>query len=110
MTAEERQELITRINEEITATKARILELEELVKPIAPDNAIGRLSRMDAINNRSVNEAALGSAQTKLNKLQQMLSKIDDADFGRCSMCGRPIRMARLIYMPESDRCINCAR
>ena len=34
--------------------------------PIAPENAIGRVSRMDAINNKSVNEAALKKAEIKL--------------------------------------------
>ena len=32
----------------------RIEEYRELTKPIPPENAIGRVSRMDAINNKSV--------------------------------------------------------
>ena len=31
-----------------------ILHLEEMTKPVAPDNAIGRLSRMEAINEKNV--------------------------------------------------------
>ena len=49
------------------ATKLEILDERieelELTKPIPPENAIGRVSRMDAINNRSVNEAALRTAE-----------------------------------------------
>ena len=33
----------------------RLIELKELTKPIEPDCAIGRISRMDAINNKSIN-------------------------------------------------------
>ena len=46
------------IEEEIDKTKVSIQHYKELTKPIAPENAIGRISRMDAINNKSVNEAA----------------------------------------------------
>ena len=59
MTEKERIELKEKIDQEIEKLQLDISELKEQVKPIAPENAIGRLSRMDAINNRSVNEAAL---------------------------------------------------
>ena len=54
----------------------------ELSKPIEPENAIGRVSRMDAINNKSIVEAALREAQHKLNQLETIEKKINDADFG----------------------------
>ena len=38
---------------EIERTKTLVGTYKENSKPIAPDNAIGRVSRMDAINNRS---------------------------------------------------------
>ena len=39
---------------EIEITKKSVLELKELTSPIAPDCAIGRISRMNAINNLSL--------------------------------------------------------
>jgi DnaK suppressor protein len=51
------------ILDEISKTKLLVKEYEELTKPIAPDVAIGRISRMDAINNKSVTEAALRQAE-----------------------------------------------
>ena len=39
---------------EIEVTQHKITEYTELCKPIAPENAIGRISRMDAINNKSI--------------------------------------------------------
>ena len=53
------------IKEEINKTTASIKHYKMLTKPIAPENAIGRISRMDAINNKSVNEAALIKAEQK---------------------------------------------
>ena len=59
-----------KIKEEIENTMSSIEEYKELSKPIAPENAIGRVSRMDAINNKSVTELALRKAEEKLKKLK----------------------------------------
>ena len=95
---------------EIKLIEGKIDELKEATKPIAPDVAIGRISRMDAINNKSVNEAALRTAEAKLNKLEMALKKIDDPKFGYCLRCGQEIPEGRLMIMPESIKCVNCAQ
>jgi len=109
MTAEERTDLKIKIKEQIEETKIKIEELEELSKPIEPDISLGRITRMDAINNKSVAEAALRTAKRKLGKLQHALSKIDSSDFGSCTVCKRPIHPKRIMLMPESSRCVRCA-
>ena len=86
-----------------------ISKLKELVKPIPPENAIGRLSRMDAINNRSVNEAALGKAEMRLDALKNGLKSINDEKFGICARCEAEIPMGRLLIQPQSRSCVNCA-
>ncbi len=98
------------VNKEIDKTQKIIKEYEELVKPEAPDVAIGRVSRMDAINNRSVVEASLRQAREKLDKLNFVLTKVDKPDFGLCMRCGNPIPIGRIIIRPESVHCVNCAR
>ena len=59
LTQEEKRDIKERINKKMQSLKERIEEYTELTKPIPPSDSIGRVSRMDAINNRSVNEAAL---------------------------------------------------
>lgn len=109
MTTAERAELKGKIEEEITLTKVKIEDLEELSKPISPENSLGRLTRMDAINNKSVAEAALRATRRKLGKLQHALSKIGSDDFGICAVCKKPIQPKRVMLMPESSRCVRCA-
>lgn len=109
MKSEERGALKVKIEAAIVKTTAELERLEEATKPIAPENAIGRVSRMDAINNKGVSEAALRSARRKLINLKIALTKIDAEDFGICGRCKRPIAPARLMYMPESTRCVRCA-
>jgi DnaK suppressor protein len=105
----EKEKIRNRIQEEISKTEEVINEYRELVKPIAPENAIGRVSRMDAINNKSVNEAALRESMTKLSRLQYVLSKVDTADFGLCIKCTSPIPVERILIRPESTHCVKCA-
>ena len=86
-----------------------IEELKELVRPEAPDSAIGRVSRMDAINNRSINEAGLRKKKLQLSKIDEALKLVDSPDFGKCIKCGKIIQPARILVMPESKVCVNCA-
>ena len=55
--------------EKIAITKEKIIKYTELCKPIPPQNSIGRVSRMDAINNKSVTEAALRQAKKEMYAL-----------------------------------------
>lgn len=98
-----------KIAEEISKTEAAILYYKDLTKPIAPENAIGRISRMDAINNKSVNEAALKQAEQKLKNLKIALSNINDAGFGLCFKCHDQIPIGRILLMPHTRFCVNCA-
>jgi DnaK suppressor protein len=98
------------IKEEIAKTELSIKNYKELTKPIAPENAIGRVSRMDAINNKSVNEAALKKAEQKLNNLNVALSNINDPDFGVCFKCNNTIPIGRILLIPHTRFCVQCAR
>ncbi|MEX2379191.1 MAG: TraR/DksA C4-type zinc finger protein [Vicingaceae bacterium] len=109
MTKEEKEELKVKIEVEAKKLKAQIAALKEEIKPIAPENAIGRLSRMDAINNRSVNEAALRKAEIRLNALEEAKANINHANFGVCANCGADIPMGRLLLRPQSRSCVSCA-
>ena len=98
-----------KILEEIAKTEKSILEYKELTKPIAPDVSIGRVSRMDAINNKSVNEASLRQAEIKLGNLKRALDRFDTEDFGICLKCKQSIPVARILIRPQSLLCVNCA-
>nr|MCS5662894.1 TraR/DksA C4-type zinc finger protein [Flavobacteriales bacterium] len=108
---DEKQRIETKqsIENSILATQANIASLKELTKPISPENAIGRVSRMDAINNKSVNEAALRNAVNKLALLESALQRVNNENFGLCIRCNNPIPIQRILLMPQSNRCVHCA-
>jgi len=109
MKEEEKGELETHIRNKMEALRKDILSYRELTNPIPPDSAIGRLTRMEAIASKSINEAALHNAESTLSKLERALSTIDAPDFGLCKECEEPIPFKRLMIMPETDLCVECA-
>ncbi len=104
------EEVKKQIEAEIVKTELHIADYKELTKPVAPDAAIGRVSRMDAINNKSINEAALRQAEDKLHRLQYALTKIGTPEFGICMQCGEKIPLGRILIRPESSYCVRCAQ
>ncbi|MFK5854524.1 MAG: TraR/DksA family transcriptional regulator [Bacteroidota bacterium] len=109
MTEQEKTKIVDYLLREKAKTIKRVEELNELTQPIEPDCAIGRVSRMDAIINKSINEAALRKAQDKFKKINISLERINDDNFGSCIQCGAPIPIQRLLIMPGS-LCIKCAQ
>jgi len=110
ISAKEKLQIRKRITEEIISTEKMVEKYQELTKPIAPENAIGRVSRMDAINNKSVNDLALKNTELKLINLRVALSRIDDTDFGICIRCQNPIPIGRILLIPQAITCVNCTR
>ena len=54
------------ISRKIKDLTIQIDELRQLSKPIETENSIGRISRMDAINNKSINDRMLRNSEEKL--------------------------------------------
>ena len=110
MKSREKEQLKKKIEEDIKNVIRKINEYSEICKPIPPANAIGRVSRMDAINNKSVVESALLEAKKRLQKLNYSLKNLAKQDFGYCLKCKKTISFNRLIIRPESTCCIKCAQ
>lgn len=104
-----KEQLKKAIEAKIDETQKLLLGLKEATKPMGLDNAVGRLSRMDYINNKSINEASLRKAEETLKGLQRWLSLYNTDKFGKCTRCGKEININRLLLMPQSTRCIHCA-
>ena len=49
------------------------------------------------------------NASLLLEKVNYALSKMERNSYGDCDLCGVPIPVARLRYLPYIDSCIECA-
>jgi len=77
---------------------------------IQPDNAIGRLTRMEAIQARSISDAGKTRQNKRLALIDRALASIIDGSYGSCSSCGGEIAEGRLEIRPESRLCVPCAK
>jgi len=110
MDKEFEKEIKEKVLASIEKTKLDIADYKDMTLPEGLDDAVGRVSRMDAINNKSVTQAALRQAEEKLKKFNYVYSQIGKSGFGECARCGNLIPIGRIILMPQSIHCVNCAR
>ena len=71
--------------------------------------SVGRLSRMDAMLQQSMELATEDRRQQRLVKLTAALKRIETGDYGHCVKCDEEIRTGRLEFDPAVTLCIECA-
>ena len=76
---------------------------------VAPDNAIGRLTRIDAMQAGFMSEALRREQMQELARVDRALRAIDSDEYGRCRRCDEPLPMARLLAKPDAILCVSCA-
>ena len=108
MTSAQKDNIREKIQAELDRIIKDIATLEEITRPVGTED-MDDITRMDSIVNKSVNGAALSAACTRLAGLEYALKRIDDPEFGYCLECGEEISFPRLLAMPETVRCIDCA-
>lgn len=108
MSPNQKEKLKRKIEMDILSLQVEVDSLKKQIKPVTPDSSIGRLTRLEAINAKSMSEANLRNAHKRLEKLAKALAQIDDEEFGICVVCDEPIPMGRMMLMPESTICVKC--
>lgn len=77
-------------------------------QPVSLNEPIGRLSRMDAMQQQSMVQANRRTAQTRLTRIEAAMRRCTDDDYGLCASCEEEIGYARLKAQPETPFCIDC--
>ena len=72
--------------------------------------SIGRLSRMGAIQQQSMDLAREERRKARIAMLTAALRRIDGDEFGFCFACGEEIAMKRLEIDPTVTLCVDCQR
>ncbi|MEX0450019.1 TraR/DksA family transcriptional regulator [Spiribacter sp. 221] len=70
---------------------------------------VGRLSRMDALQQQAMAEATNERARVTLKRIASALQRCDDGSYGECLRCGEFINPQRLEIDPAATLCIHCA-
>jgi len=71
--------------------------------------AVGRLSRMDAMQQQAMAEAQERTRRLDLQRIDMAYRRIKDGDYGYCIECDEEIPDPRLAIDPMAERCVKCA-
>lgn len=71
--------------------------------------SVGRLSRMDALQNQAMALAQQARRDVQTTRLNAALARIEADEFGYCDDCGEDIAIKRLELDPSVIKCIGCA-
>ena len=85
-----------------------IASSESTSKPVDLDEAIGRISRIDAIQNQKIVAANRRSMQLRLKLVRAAQTALDNDDYGFCRVCDDNIAYGRLKAKPEATMCVQC--
>lgn len=111
LTAEQLAELRTELERELARLERSMQGTREASRPAVLDqSAIGRLSRIDAIQNQQLTAGLHERELARHAQLLDALARFADGTYGRCLTCGRGIPYGRLLVFPEARTCAGCER
>ena len=82
---------------------------DEALKTVELDQgAVGRLSRMDSLQNQSMAKGLRERESVRLASIQGALRRLEAGAYGVCTACGSDVAPERLFVFPESGTCGRC--
>jgi len=104
---QEFQETLLRLAAEIHAAEAQTSTERAPVE--LDQQAVGRLSRMDALQVQAMAKEASRRRARDMRRIEAVLARMDEGDYGYCLECGEEIAVRRLELDPAVPLCIGCA-
>ncbi len=99
-----------RLIERLAAVRDASAGTADTRRPVALDQAaVGRVSRIDAMQMQSMAMAAERNRQDEARRIEATIRRIDEGEFGWCVTCGEAIAPKRLATDPTIATCIRCA-
>lgn len=70
---------------------------------------VGRLSRMDALQQQAMLDATKARAEREKIRIKAALRRMAAGEYGDCVQCTEPIAPGRLAFDPAAPLCVTCA-
>lgn len=98
-----------RVEEELAQNAAALAEARSAAGTVTLDQAsVGRLSRMDAMQQQAMARGLIERLETRKRKLDAALARIEAGTFGLCCECGAEVEAERLDGDPAAVFCREC--
>ena len=105
-------EQLEELHRDLLADRLRLEQYLERTKegaqPVDLGTPIGRLSRMDAMQQQEMTKASRSTHETKLRQIDASLEAYRKGEYGHCRSCEEPIGYQRLKARPEAPFCLSC--
>ncbi len=105
-------EHVEELQQVLLSERARLEELLRLSKegarPVDLGEPIGRLTRMDAIQQQQMTKASRSNSEVKLRQVKAALELLGKGEYGYCRSCEEPVGYPRLKARPEAPYCLSC--
>ena len=72
--------------------------------------AVGRLSRMDALQSQAMAQAQARRREGERARIRAALGRIAEGEYGYCTDCGDAVEPKRLAADPSIALCADCMR
>ncbi len=87
---------------------ALLASTAERARPVDLEQPIGRISRVDALQQQSMLAANRAAASQRRQRVAAALRRIAQDEYGECVRCGESIDPRRLAAQPEAPLCVPC--
>ena len=109
LTAAQQTELEVELKRQLARLEKSMKVTDEAMKTVELDQtAVGRLSRMDSLQNQSLSKGLREREVVRLSQIREAIARLGDGTYGRCTACGGPIPFERLFVFPEAPECAEC--
>jgi len=88
--------------------EALLVLSKDATKTVELDQPIGRVSRIDAIQQQKMASTNRRNAEIRLLQVKAALAAFDVDEYGDCKQCEEPIGYDRLKARPEAPLCLVC--
>lgn len=109
LTPKQVEELHSLLHSNKLQLEQQLLDGESATGVVTLDqSSVGRVSRMDAMQQQSMAVSTRAKAEASLRKTLRALKRMDAEDFGYCEQCDEPIQFNRLKVQPHASHCLKC--
>jgi RNA polymerase-binding transcription factor DksA len=90
---------------EVIIQGGKVIDDNRAAKALKEDES----ARLDSLAQQPIDDALLNLARLELSELKYNLDKFESEEAGGCEECSSEIPLKRLLAVPTTRKCVNCA-
>ena len=109
LSSDQLDELQAELERQLGRLQKSMKVTDEALRPVELDQtAVGRLSRIDSLQNQSLSRGLRDRENVRLSQIREALARLGDGTYGVCTVCENRISFERLFVFPEAPECTEC--